>query len=274
VACLENGDCSGETPVCNAGTHTCVQCLASADCANATALCDTNKSVCVQCLKDTDCGTAANARCAASKCAPCLRDADCAHIPGKNVCNAGACVQCTEAASSACGTHSCNPRLNRCTSTVLGSVGLCQTCVSDHECIGGNQADVDARCVPMTFQGTVRAEAFCLRRASKTCARPFTQLPDAVASLSGAAAEKYCGVDPLTTRCEAVLDLIDARACANGQATACGCPRNADGVCTAPGSGALCATVAGIANSCTYACGTVNDCPTGKACSIDQPYCH
>jgi hypothetical protein len=251
-----------------------VQCLDNQDCSGKTALCDATKSQCVECLNTNDCSAAGTARCAGGRCRPCTKDIDCAHIPGKNVCSAGSCVQCTEASSSACGTHSCDPRLQQCTKTLLGSVGLCQKCVSDRECIGGNQADPDARCTPMTFQDTVRAEAFCLRRAVKTCTRPFVQLPDAVASLSGASPEKYCGVDPLTTRCEAVLDLIEARTCANGQASACGCPRNADGACTAPGSGAVCGTVSGVANSCTYACGTVNDCPTGRTCSIDLPYCH
>jgi hypothetical protein len=126
----------------------------------------------------------------------------------------------------------------------------------------------------MMFQGAVRPEAFCLRRGVKGCTRPFVQMPEPVASRSGAAAEKYCGLDALTTRCEAVLDLIEARTCKDSQAASCGCPRNADGECTAPGSGAVCGTVAGAANSCTYSCGTVNDCPTGRTCSIDQPYCH
>jgi hypothetical protein len=99
-------------------------------------------------------------------------------------------------------------------------------------------------------------------------------MPDALVSRSGAAAEKYCGVDQLSTRCEALLDLIDARSCSDGLATSCGCARDADGKCTAAGSGGLCAVVAGVENQCTYPCGTLNDCPTGKTCSIDAPYCH
>jgi hypothetical protein len=274
VACTENAHCSGATPICDVSSYTCVQCLANAECPDEAPLCDVTANECVECLKPQDCGEATASRCEAGQCLPCAKDSDCAQILGRNLCVTGACVECTEANPSACAGNSCDPRRNQCTSTALGSVGLCRPCVSDRECSGGTQADPDTRCAPMQFQGTPRTEAFCLRRSVKGCARPFMQMPDAVVSRSGAAAERYCGVDQLSTRCEAVLDLIDSQTCADGQAASCACPRNAAGQCTAPGSGALCGTVGGVANSCTYACGTANDCPNGRICSVDIPYCH
>lgn len=132
----------------------------------------------------------------------------------------------------------------------------------------------ETRCVPLEFERAPLPGGYCLRRFGDGCPRPFSKLPTAVASLSGAAPEYFCGPNPFATRCEAILDLVEARSCDDGEDRACGCPRDADGRCTAEGTGGLCRTVDGVAHRCTVPCGTVNDCPIGKTCSIDTPYCH
>jgi hypothetical protein len=145
-------------------------------------------------------------------------------------------------------------------------VGTCKPCLSDSECVGGDQSDPDQRCVPMVFQSVARAGGFCLRRFSKTCSKPYKILITTT-SLSGAVSEAYCGIDQETTRCEAVLDLLGSRACTDGQDTSCGCARNTDGNCTEIGTGGLCRTVGVNPNRCTYQCGVDNHCPTGISCS-------
>jgi hypothetical protein len=92
--------------------------------------------------------------------------------------------------------------------------------------------------------------------------------------LSGAALESYCGIDQANTRCPAVLDLIAGHTCDAGQDAECGCTRDMDGSCTAPGEGGLCRTVGALAQSCTYSCGTIAQCPNGTTCTADTPYCH
>jgi hypothetical protein len=124
----------------------------------------------------------------------------------------------------------------------------------------------------MTFNGAPRDGGFCLTRVTKTCKQPY-KIPLSAASLSGAAAETYCGINEDTTRCESVLDLVDSQSCADGKDTSCGCTRDKDGNCTDLGTGGLCKTVGVDQDQCTYACGVANDCPAGKTCA-GSAYCH
>jgi hypothetical protein len=261
-----DGACSVPTPVCNETTDTCVECLAPADCTTgAENKCDTASNTCVECLETADCGTPSAARCEGGKCIECESNEDCNHIVGKGVCDTGTCVRCTAADESACAGNSCNPATKECTSTTAGSVGTCKPCLADSECMGGNKPDPDARCVPMEFQGQKRESGFCLRRAAKTCGRPYT-IAISVTSASGAATENYCGIDQDNTTCEAVLDLEDSRTCENLTDSGCGCPRDANGVCMGAGQGGLCRDFAVLQAQCTYQCGVTNDCPSGKQC--------
>lgn len=271
-----NGACTTPKAVCDEPNNTCVECLQGTDCTGSKKKCDTVANACVECLAPTDCSTAVAAKCdGTGTCVKCTSNDDCSHIAGKTVCdtNAGACVQCTAADETACGGKSCNPATKACTNTTIGSVGACSACVADSECSGGGTADPAARCVPMLFKGVARAGGFCLKRVAKTCAKPF-QTPITTASLSGSPSESYCGIDQDSTRCEAVLDLIGDQSCADGQDTSCGCSRDGDQKCTETGKGGLCKTVGVNAKRCTYTCGTAGDCPTGKTCTVDDPYCH
>jgi len=275
VECAKSSDCkSTSKPACDTTSNTCVACVANADCKDATKpFCDKAAAQCVACLKQADCTDAKASVCSAGACTACTVDADCTGIAGKGVCDAGTCVQCTVEKETACGGTSCNPATKQCTATPVGTVNYCGPCVADSECIGGNQAAPDARCVPMKFLGTARPGGFCLRRVAVACTPPFG-VPNTTASLSGAPAEPYCGIDQTTTRCEAVLDLVASRACTDGLATSCGCTRNKAGACIDSGEGGLCKTVGAFANRCTIPCGTADQCPGPLTCPGGaKPYC-
>lgn len=268
------GACTPPKAVCDEPTDTCVECLEAGDCAGgAKKKCDTTAKACVECLAATDCGDAKLAKCDSGACVKCTSNDDCAHIAGKVICDGGACVQCTPSDETACVGKSCNPLTNACTATAAGSVGTCRPCLADSECTGGNVADPDARCVPMKYNGTPRPNGFCLRRVSKTCTKPY-KIAISAASLSGAKSESYCGIDQDSVRCEAVLDLVQSRACGGGMDSECGCARDKDGNCTEAGVSGLCRTVGVDTDQCTYQCGVDNDCPVGKSClGLGTTYC-
>jgi hypothetical protein len=273
VQCVDATQCAAPTPACATDSNTCVACNDDPDCPSATPLCDKPNHACVACLQQSDCTDATASKCDADACKPCTIDAECSSIAGKGVCNAGACVQCTATNESACDGNACNPASEQCTATPVGTIDLCGPCLADSECIGGDQADPDVRCVPMKFMGVARPGGFCLRRFSKTCSRPYFLMPTDLVSLSGATAESYCGIDEDSTRCEAVLDFVNSRACSDGNDTSCGCARNTAGACTEAGQGGLCETVLGVPDTCTIPCGATAQCVNGYTCPSVN-YCH
>ena len=273
VECLASTDCDDPTPVCDTDAQQCVECLRSTDCDDPTPVCDTDAQECVECLESEDCADAAASRCTSTNtCAACTNNADCAHIPGKNVCDGGTCVQCTATNETACGANSCNPATKACTMTARGSVGMCRPCAADSECLGGNQADPDTRCVSMDFQAVTRPGGFCLKRAARTCSRPY-MVATSRASLSGAPIETYCGIDQANVRCEAILDLIASRTCTNADNTQCGCARDRDGNCVELGQGGICRNLLLANDRCTYQCGTDEQCPNGVSCGMVTNVC-
>jgi hypothetical protein len=271
-----NGACSGAKPVCKQSTDTCVECLKDGNCDDATPFCDTTKNVCVACLDNEDCESPTASKCDGGQCVGCGEKADCSHIDGKVACDTSAseCVECTVGDESPCGTKSCSPVSQECTSTERGSIANCKPCLADSECAGGDQPDPDYRCVPMEFKGSPRPGGFCLRRVSKTCARPYMIAINAE-SLSGAPSENYCGIDEANVRCEAVLDLEASRTCTGTQSDEqCGCPRDEEFNCTEPGQGGLCRDFVTADDRCTYQCGVDDDCPTGKSClGVPTKFC-
>jgi hypothetical protein len=273
VECIGKTDCKDAAkPACDTTTNTCVECTDKTDCTDiAKPLCDTTTEACVACLQQSDCKAATASKCDVGQCKPCTMDAECSNIAGKGVCNAGTCVQCTIAKEAVCGGKSCNPKTLACTTTSVGTVLACEPCLADSECTGGNQPDPDARCVPMKYVGVARVGGFCLRRVSKTCARPYNIIVNGT-SLSGVPTESYCGIDQDATRCEAVLDLVNSQSCTDGKDTSCGCTRDKNGNCTDSGQGGLCRIVGPNANQCTYACGSANQCPGGHTCP-SSTYC-
>jgi len=266
VQCLATDCKNAAKPVCDTAANTCVGCLGNEDCKDAAKpLCDTAGAQCVACLKQADCTSATASACSAGACTACTTDAGCSNIAGKGVCDAGTCVQCTAAKESVCGGKSCDPATKACTTTGTGSVTMCRACVADSECVGGNSADADARCVPMSFKGVPRPGGFCLRPVSKTCGSPYKIVINAT-SLSGAPPEDYCGIAQDLTRCEAVLDLLTSKACPDMKDSSCGCQRDASGACVTAGLGGLCRKVGPDQNHCTYECGSATQCSGGYAC--------
>src|SRR5690606_7015441 len=100
---------------------------------------------------------------------------------------------------------------------------------------------------------------YCLAEAMPTCDdRPYT-VPINEASISGAPATNYCGINQDLATCEAVRALQDDWRCSG-----------TDGMCSPDGMqpevavpGALCRQVGLTSNRCTYACNAAPQCPFG-----------
>ncbi len=213
--------------------------------------------------------------CSSGTCTPCTGDQDCEHLTQTPACklnstgSSGKCVQCTTVNANACGTHSCNPATNQCTGTTVGTVDYCHACVADTECIGGNQANPTAGCVPMNYGTTFRGN-YCLAIGTTvaSCTGPFGVLKTPVVSVSGAAAQSYCGINEQATTCEAIQDLITLKHC--GTSSDCGCTS------TDNCAGGLCPVSGAMVGLCTIPCTSTANClagPPGNTCPSASPYC-
>ncbi|MCC6622323.1 MAG: DUF4215 domain-containing protein [Deltaproteobacteria bacterium] len=96
VACTDNGDCEGATPLCDA-ENTCVECIDYSNCTNPNEpYCDSN-GVCLPCTNDTECTAPGLGVCddANGTCHECLDETDCTS-PTADYCSATfVCVECT-----------------------------------------------------------------------------------------------------------------------------------------------------------------------------------
>ena len=199
VQCKENSHCTDG--VCDTTADVCVACLADTDCTDGRCLvdpADSANNACVACLDLNDCTDPAASRCGASNtCEACVDDADCADI--SNRCSAGVCVECTIATEATdCAGKSCDPATNACTTTDVGSVGVCEACVADSEC------ETDYGCVPMNFDNMALG-GFCLKNSTAAnCTAPFSEGLSRT-SLSGSNAT-WCALDETLTTCAAVLE--------------------------------------------------------------------
>lgn len=205
---------------------------------------DPASGACVGCTSNADCaGPAASVCGGTGACEPCAAAADCAHIVGRPICDAGLCAQCSSADDSACNGNSCDPFDGTCTTTPKASVGACEPCVADSECDAGHA------CVPMEFQGDLRAGGFCLPVDAGDCAAPY---PVSVTrtSLSGVAGD-YCTLNELLTTCEAVADYFAD--CAD--ASDCGVDGFDDGFCE---------PVDFEFSKCTIPCDDSAECPSAS----------
>lgn len=286
--CILDSDCTKPTPACKGGEpdagavlSKCVACTLNKHCEAPTPFCDKSSNSCVACLTAAQCTDPAASLCLDNQCAACTRDEDCAHIPNQTLCkfaaaldaksspDAGApgnrCVQCTVEDDSPCAGKSCNPLTNKCTSTPKGKTATCGECQADSECMGAEPGDggaVGARCVAMTFKGAPYKN-FCLRSTATQCKRPYAILIKKVPSLSSSDLDDYCGIDQMTTTCEAVHDMEASTECKSD--INCG-----------KGSGGLCKRVGAIDNLCTIPCATSAQCPIGwQDCAESNSYfCH
>ena len=237
------GPCPATTPICRDSDGACVECLGNDDCTDVGAsLCDTG-GMCQSCTADVDCG----------------------HLAATPRCVTDACVACTPAMEATdCGADSCDPSTNACSGIARGSRRTCEACVSDSDCTSPDL------CAPMQYGGADRDGGYCLRPVSSGCEQPFSVSIAARASLSGATAMDFCGIDETRASCEAVRGLLDNAMCPGGTDAEC------------PGPGGLCRTVGVLSNRCTYECAGASECKlsgAGSTCgraggsSSDPQYC-
>ncbi len=188
----ECGGCFDPTPVCVEGVG-CVPCTADEDeyCTDQMLVCKTDEMECVDCLQSSDCNDASLAHCNTdtNECEECMNDTDCDGIEGLSVCDAGECVQCTPAREGdKCGDKSCDPATHMCTTTVVGSQDVCETCVADSECGDEGAPSPSHRCVEMEYQGDPfpgDGTGFCLKTTEGGCEQPYSITLSDRTSLSG-----------------------------------------------------------------------------------------
>lgn len=262
--------CESPTPVCDESTSTCVACLDDTDCSDSSPRCDTTTNTCGPCTESTQCA-------ARSDDTP-LCDTD-----------GGACVQCLQ--TSDCDGTSCNPRTQACTESAPGSVGICEPCEADEDCItvlevGTSSITVDVNCVRMNFDGSAHGD-YCLITETTSSGgecentsgnsgpgdlfavsgsgngnRPFTTTVTRD-TLSGEQNIAHCTLNESNTTCEAFLSTVDE--------TPITCSTAAD--CAPNGDGALCTTVNGTDNRCSYPCDDNPECPGGFGCGGSTNTC-
>jgi len=286
-----NGDCGGETPVCDAVTDTCVECskptdckaprracdaakgecvecVTAADCADRSKpFCDRSAGKCVACLEQADCTDPAASACHAGACSACSKDEECANTANKGVCDAGTCVQCTGKKFAACGQDSgtplvCDSLSRTCTTNKLASAGLCETCVSDAHCSPGQQCVLDKFGSPAKSVGY-----FChwkkgdlANGAPADCAstgRPYSSTQVNVLSIDGNSSD-ICTL--LVSTCVA-RNQFKSKDCTVTNApsdAACGVAPAVDSKCAAvPSSSSY---------RCTMTCASSDDCPAPFTC--------
>jgi len=206
------------------------------------------------CATDADCISPSAAKCEGGACVPCDSSEQCEGLAGTEVCSEGACVECALGQEQACqGSESCDLVAKACVAVAPGSVDTCGACTNDVQCVTNH------RCIPMDFPMGTAHGYYCLAEAMPTCDdRPYT-VPINEASISGAPATNYCGINQDLATCEAVRALQDDWRCSG-----------TDGMCSPDGMqpevavpGALCRQVGLTSNRCTYACNAAPQCPFG-----------
>lgn len=281
VECLADNDCSNPTRAkCDQTSHSCVPCDAKAQCGTrfpgrsvcaagacvqcsaadpaactgtATPVCASTGNMCVGCNVNADCKDANRAACEANVCRACRTDQECAGKTSGGVtldaCYNGQCVDCristtdTRMDVGCTGNNACNPATRTCTNRPKNAVTVCGSCLADSEC------QTNYRCIALQYDGAARG-SYCLKRETATCEGRFRVVLPGRRSVSGAAAETYCGISEQLTTCEAV-----ARFGAE-------CPTRRDAECGS--EGAVCRDFAGWA--CSYPCDSTVQCQQGNMC--------
>jgi hypothetical protein len=245
--CRADADCLAfeDTQACAGGSGPagrCVECTDNTDCAGRPGepACKVSQqggnsaplNTCVQCVVDADCPTAAAARCVANQCTACNANANCTHLAGAGICdtsaNSPSCVQCTGQQDDACAPNVCDSRTKICTNLPAGSAGICETCVSDAHCTGGQATGATGRRCALQVFGTTEVGNFCFPLA-QTGACPLTPFagPSDLESIDGVPAN-VCLLR--RTTCPALDDFgLQGKDCATSDA--CGVDGLDDGVC-------------------------------------------
>jgi hypothetical protein len=154
VACLQDSQCTGSTPLCDTTSNSCVQCITSAQCSSDSPVCNPKKGVCTTgCSLDSDCMSTQWCDAPAAGMGICqdkLPDgtalpltpstvATCSPDVAARVCISAACDATTQtcggsstcssdsdcAAADFCGSTGCTPKLP--TSSVCDRAAECQS---------------------------------------------------------------------------------------------------------------------------------------------------
>ncbi len=252
TACSDSTQCASrtETPLCSLGTGACVECLTDSNCPDETAVCDMTSATCVECVSGDDCsGETPVCASATQTCVECVVSNDC--TGDTFVCDGTSqtCVECVT--DTDCDPNACRPD-STCGSIAVGTLGNCETCEADGECLGARN------CIEMNFDGSSQG-TFCLQQKSGPgCDRPFSTIDRD--SIHGAAGP-YCGPRESLTTCDAFLDFLSQDCTMDSD---CGAEGVNDALCRDDGDGLM----------CTYECGGTEDCSSGFQCSTENPrYC-
>ncbi|MFW2388830.1 MAG: hypothetical protein ACN4G0_10865 [Polyangiales bacterium] len=255
------GTCPVDKPICN-DELTCVQCTADEDeyCTDQGLVCDTGTSTCIGCSGDDDCTDAAAARCEDNVCRPCNEHAQCDSVEdigvAESACDEGLCVDCTpETETETCaGPRTCNPATRECTEIFVGSLDVCDECVSDSQCGEDFQASEAHRCVPMYYPNMDTRfpsdqVGFCLKTTEGGCLQPYSiTLPNRASLTDPDTVDDYCGVNENLATCPAVSALVNNQTCDTGSDEQC------------PQPSGLCRQVGDLENRCTYLCSDPVEC--------------
>ena len=267
VECLGASDCKAPTRACDPVAHACVECVTAKDCTDsAKPFCDSAAGKCVMCSTQSDCSDPAASTCSDGQCTACKTDAQCSNIDGKSVCDAGTCVECTSKKSAACGSDSgtplvCDSLERTCTQFKQGSAGLCSACVTDAQCRPGQMCVLDQFGSPPQNVGY-----FChwkkgdvANGAPADCfatGKPYSGTQVAVTSIDGNVSD-ICGLRSSTCIANNQFSAKDCTVANVPSDAACG---------FAPPKDAKCAQVpASSSYRCTMTCLSDEDCP-GSTC--------
>lgn len=138
-ACSDTDPCSGDLPVCDEATSTCVECVVDADCAEGT--CVDNACFVDRCTSDLDCPAGLGCDLETGTCGLCATDGDC---PGGYTCVAETCTPIDDLV--------CVPDARRCEGQDLlvcsrdGTLEERTTCDGETLCI---QSETSAACMPI-----------------------------------------------------------------------------------------------------------------------------
>lgn len=139
VQCESDANCSGATPRCDVGSHTCVPCLPGAsDNCPAGQYCR-NDFVCERgCKTGADCPSGV---CQADhSCAACTRDNECA---AGRVCQNGTCIDaCSPTAACGAGLDCCSGHCKNFQNDVANCGACGHTCSGGQACCGAGCADL------------------------------------------------------------------------------------------------------------------------------------
>lgn len=169
-------DCGGcaADELCRADGQ-CVECIGTMDCTGG-EVCAISPGECVECVDNTTC-PADRPTCDMNACtATCDRMLCSGRFSATPACDpdTGSCVPCDRANEAAdCSGNSCDPDTLSCTAVALGSLDLCEPCISDSECgtfddprTGGIET-ITLRCVPTDWRpdavaAPMPAGSYCL----------------------------------------------------------------------------------------------------------------